>query len=61
MGRADLIGPRPDQLVPFSQPPGTGLGKGAGQGPGKGRGQPRPEYRPGGGQRFTTKGVPLRK
>ena len=57
MGRADLIGPRPDQLVPFSQPPGTGLGAGKS----KGRGQPRPEYRPGGGQRFTTKGVPLRK
>ena len=55
MGRADLIGPKPDQLVPSSQPPGTGLGAG------KGRGQPRPVYRPGGGQRFTTKGVPLGK
>ena len=31
MGRADLIGPWPDQLVPSTQPPGTGLGKGSGQ------------------------------
>ncbi|MBP1180759.1 putative radical SAM protein YgiQ [Methylobacterium sp. PvR107] len=54
MGRADLIGPRPDQLVPFSQPPGTGAGAG------KTGGQPRPRYT-GGGPRFTTKGVPLRK
>ena len=55
MGRADLIGPRPDQLVPFSQPPGTGLGAKPGA---RGRGPQRPA---GGGQRFTTKGVPLRK
>jgi len=48
MGRADLIGPRPDQLVPFSQPPGTGLGAG------KGRGQPRPMRSTGGGQRVNS-------
>ncbi len=49
MGRADLIGPRPDQLVPLHQPPGTG----------KAAGTRRP-VRPGGKtQRFTTKGVPL--
>ncbi len=49
MGRADLIGSRPDQLVPAYQPPGTG----------KAAGTKRP-VRPGGGtQRFTTKGVPL--
>ncbi len=52
MGRADLIGPRPDQLVPFSQPPGTGAGAG------KTAGQNRPHR---GAPRFTTKGVPLRK
>lgn len=50
MGRADLIGSRPDQLVPAHQPPGTGKAAGT--------------RRPGSGgkmQRFTTKGVPLRK
>jgi len=52
MGRADLIGPRPDQLVPSSQPPGTGLGKASGP--------PRPMRHPG-APRFTTKGVPLRR
>ena len=50
MGRADLIGPRPDQLVPLIQPPGTGLGGG--------KGQPRPVRRAGSGPTFTTKGVP---
>jgi uncharacterized radical SAM protein YgiQ len=52
MGRADLIGPRPDQLVPAHQPPGTG----------KAAGTPRP-VRPGGGrtQRFTTKGLRVMK
>ncbi|MBV9561532.1 MAG: YgiQ family radical SAM protein [Bradyrhizobium sp.] len=51
MGRADLIGPRPGQLVPSHQPPGTG----------KAAGTRRP-VRPGGRmQRFTTKGVPLHK
>ncbi len=52
MGRADLIGPRPEQLVPAHQPPGTG----------KAAGTKRP-MRPGGGkgQRFTTKGIPIRK
>ncbi|MCG5001192.1 DUF3362 domain-containing protein, partial [Escherichia coli] len=49
MGRADLIGPRPDQLVPYSQPPGTGKAE-------SGR---RPVRRAAGGQRFTTKGIPL--
>ncbi|BAF89179.1 elongator protein [Azorhizobium caulinodans ORS 571] len=49
MGRADLIGSRPDQLVPAYQPPGTG----------KAAGTKRP-VRPGSGtQRFTTKGVTL--
>lgn len=52
MGRADLIGPRPDQLVPAHQPPGTG----------KAAGTSRPvRPAPAGAQRFTTKGVPLRK
>ena len=51
MGRADLIGPRPDQLVPFQQPAGTG----------RVAGTPRSPRRNGGGLRFTTKGVPLRK
>jgi radical SAM superfamily enzyme YgiQ (UPF0313 family) len=50
MGRADLIGSRPDQLVPVHQPPGTG----------KAAGTRRPA-RSQGTQRFTTKGVPLRK
>ncbi|WIV52313.1 YgiQ family radical SAM protein (plasmid) [Marivivens sp. LCG002] len=51
MGRADLIGPRPDQLVPVHQPVGalkTALKKNAG----------RPNSRP---QKFTTKGVPFPK
>ncbi len=50
MGRADLIGPRPEQLVPAHQPPGTG----------KAAGTQRP-VRPGGGKggKFTTKGVPM--
>src|SRR5579863_2036382 len=51
MGRADLIGSRPDQLVPAHQPPGTG----------KAAGTPRPVRDGGRTQRFTTKGVPLRK
>lgn len=52
MGRADLIGPRPDQLIPAHQPPGTGKAAGT-------RRPVRPT--PAGAQRFTTKGVPLRK
>jgi uncharacterized radical SAM protein YgiQ len=51
MGHADLIGSRPDQLVPVHQPPGTG----------KAAGTRRPVRHPGGTQRFTTKGVPIRK
>ncbi|OYX73950.1 MAG: YgiQ family radical SAM protein [Rhizobiales bacterium 32-66-11] len=51
MGRSDLIGSRPDQLVPTFQPPGTG----------KAAGTKRPTSRPIGAQRFTTKGVPIRK
>jgi hypothetical protein len=52
MGRADLIGSRPEQLVPAHQPPGTG----------KAAGTQRPLHRGGGRtQRFTTKGVPIRK
>jgi hypothetical protein len=52
MGRADLIGPRPEQLVPAHQPPGTG----------KAAGTQRP-VRPGGARmgKFTTKGIPIRK
>lgn len=51
MGRADLIGGRPDQLVPAHQPPGTG----------KASGTRRPMRGGGGAQRFTTKGVPFPK
>jgi radical SAM superfamily enzyme YgiQ (UPF0313 family) len=51
MGRADLIGPRPNQLVPAYQPVGTG------QGDGKKR-PSRPNSRP---MKFTTKGVPFPK
>ncbi|NPU13251.1 YgiQ family radical SAM protein [Bradyrhizobium sp. 83002] len=51
MGRADLIGSRPDQLVPAHQPPGTGKAAVT-------RRPVRPEQRP---QRFTTKGVKIRK
>jgi len=51
MGRADLIGPRPDQLVPAHQPPGTG----------KAAGTKRPMRPAGKGQSFTTKGVPFPK
>ncbi|MFG1284417.1 YgiQ family radical SAM protein [Xanthobacter autotrophicus] len=52
MGRADLIGSRPDQLVPAHQPPGTG----------KAAGTRRPvRSTSGGAQRFTTMGVPIRK
>ena len=51
MGRSDLIGGRPDQLVPALQPPGTG----------KAAATPRP-LRPGkGAPRFTTKGVRPRR
>ncbi len=51
MGRANLIGSRPDQLVPAHQPPGTG----------KAAGTRRPVRSGGKMQRFTTKGVPFRK
>ncbi|RWX63813.1 hypothetical protein, partial [Mesorhizobium sp. M2A.F.Ca.ET.039.01.1.1] len=51
LGRADLIGPRPDQLVPAHQPPGTG----------KAAATKRPVRPIGRGQRFTTKGVPFPK
>jgi uncharacterized radical SAM protein YgiQ len=51
MGRRDLIGSRPDQLVPAHQPPGTG----------KAAGTRRPMRVGGRTQRFTTKGVPIRK
>jgi uncharacterized radical SAM protein YgiQ len=47
MGRADLIGSRPDQLVPAFQPPGTG----------KAAATPRPKRGAGRGQRFTTRGA----
>ena len=51
MGRADLIGSRPDQLVPAHQPPGTG----------KAAATPRPVRGAPKLQRFTTKGVRLKK
>jgi uncharacterized radical SAM protein YgiQ len=51
MGRADLIGARPDQLVPAHQPPGTG----------KAAGTRRPVRHAGRTQRFTTKGLPMGK
>jgi Domain of unknown function (DUF3362) len=51
MGRSDLIGPRPDQLVPAHQPPGTG----------KAAGTPRPVRDGGKTQRFTTKGLRMGK
>jgi uncharacterized radical SAM protein YgiQ len=50
MGRTDLIGSRPDQLVPAHQPPGTG----------KAAGTQRP-VRGGKTQRFTTKGLRMGK
>lgn len=51
MGRADLIGLRPDQLVPAHQPPGTGRGAAT-------KRPVRPNSR---GPKFTTKGVPFPK
>ncbi|MFD2181310.1 YgiQ family radical SAM protein [Rhodoplanes azumiensis] len=53
MGRADLIGSRPDQLVPAHQPPGTGKAAGT-------RRPVRPGAVGGKTRRFTTKGVRLR-
>jgi uncharacterized radical SAM protein YgiQ len=49
MGRADLIGPRPEQLVPLHQPPGTG----------KPAASTRQPMRRTTTRRFTTKGVPF--
>ncbi|BBE70777.1 YgiQ family radical SAM protein [Oharaeibacter diazotrophicus] len=51
MGRADLIGPRPDQLIPANQPIGTAR-------PGDKKRPVRPGFKAG---TFTTKGVPLPK
>jgi uncharacterized radical SAM protein YgiQ len=51
MGRADLIGQRPDQLVPNYQPPGTGKAAGV-------KRPVRPNSR---ALKFTTKGVPMFK
>ncbi len=51
MGRVDLIGSRPDQLVPAHQPPGTG----------KAAGTRRPVRHTGRTQRFTTKGLRMSK
>lgn len=51
MGRTDLIGSRPEQLVPAHQPPGTGKAATT-------RRPVRPDER---AQRFTTKGVRIRK
>ncbi|MDF2116211.1 YgiQ family radical SAM protein [Roseiarcaceae bacterium H3SJ34-1] len=51
MGRADLIGQRPDQLVPSYQPPGTG----------KAATTKRPVRPAGKARTFTTKGVPFPK
>jgi uncharacterized radical SAM protein YgiQ len=53
MGRTDLIGSGPHQLVPAHQPPGTGKAAAARKAPGA-RGQARVTR---GTQRFTTKGV----
>ncbi len=55
MGRDDLIGSKPDQLVPAHQPPGTG--KAATGKPGAGT--HRPLRRADRTRRFTTKGVPF--
>ncbi len=52
MGRTDLIGQRPDQLVPSYQPAGTGKASAT-------KRPARPHGR--GCQRFTTKGVPFPK
>ncbi len=49
MGRDDLIGSKPDQLVPAHQPPGTGKAAAA----------HRPLRRADRPRRFTTKGVPF--
>jgi uncharacterized radical SAM protein YgiQ len=51
MGRADLIGPRPEQLIPAHQPNGGGQ-------PGDKKRPARLNFK---GQKFTTKGVPLPK
>ncbi len=51
MGRADLIGPRPEQLVPAHQPNGGGQ-------PGDKKRPARLNFK---GQKFTTKGVPMPK
>ncbi|NVO25173.1 YgiQ family radical SAM protein [Donghicola sp. B5-SW-15] len=51
MGRADLIGPRPDQLIPAHQPAGLPKKDGV-------KSLKRPNSR---ARKFTTKGVPLSK
>ena len=51
MGRSDLIGSRPHQLVPALQPPGTG----------KAAGTRRPARGAGRALRFTTKGLPMNR
>jgi hypothetical protein len=61
MGRSDLIGSRPDQLVPAYQPPGTGKGGTGKGGTSKAAGTRRPGRAAGKPQRFTTKGVRLPK
>ena len=55
MGRSDLIGPRPDQLVPLHQPGGSAKTTAK-----KFGGRPNARSGPKGG-RFTTKGVPFPK
>ena len=55
MGRTDLIGGRPDQLVPAHQPPGTGKAAGTRR-PKQGAMRHTEKA-----QRFTTKGVPFPK
>ena len=55
MGRSDLIGPRPDQLVPLHQPGGSAKTTAK-----KFGGRPGARSGPKGG-RFTTKGVPFPK
>ncbi len=74
MGRADLIGPGKHQLVPASQPAGTGgntggvqrtssrpIGGKAGGGKGSGAGGKPGAHRKDGYRPFTTKGVPMVK
>ena len=59
MGRADLIGPGKQHLVPNWQPAGTGTG-GEGR-PGGPKGRPRQGAQKPEGQKFLTKGIHIRR